>query len=260
MSLDIVTADQRLADATVKGQVWGPAGVGKTTLLKTLDPATTLCGSVEGGLLSVQRADEFGPRFMGETIEPATWPEIKAITEGFKQRPEALAKYKTVFWDSTSVISHKCLAWCQTQPEAFSEKNGKPEIRGAYGLLAREIVAWAWDWKHMRGVNVWLVGGLEYKENDIGIKEPVPLLAGAKLVAELPYIMDFVLVMDRFKAADGNWYTGLHTDPRGAYRSVPVKTRGGGFEPIEQPHLGKFMAKALGFSPTTAAPPSAIAA
>ena len=41
MALAIITADQRRQTATVKGQIWGQAGVGKTSLLKTLDPAST---------------------------------------------------------------------------------------------------------------------------------------------------------------------------------------------------------------------------
>lgn len=273
MALAIITADQRLAEATVKGQIYGPPGVGKTTLLKTLDNATTLCVSAEGGLLSVQRDDEFGSRFTGDTIEPANWLEIDAITNGFcgpkdtpfasgAQRPGPLQKYRTVFIDSISVISKWCLEWAQTQPEAFSEKkldrngNPAPNLLGAYGLLGRTMEQWAWRWKNMPGVNVWLVGGLERKENDVGGKDWLPLLAGAKLQSALPYIMDYIIVMARIRAQDGTVFTGFVTDPRSEYGTVPVKVRGGGFDPIERPHLGAFMAKALGHSPVVTAPPS----
>lgn len=275
MTLTIISAEQRLLDATVKGQVWGLAGVGKTTLLKTLDGPTTLCVSAEGGLLSVQRDDEFGPRYAGDTIEPSNWLEVLSITDGMcgpssapfskvEHRPAPLQKYKTVFIDSTSVVSKWCLEWAQTQPEAFSEKKTKadgtpaPNLLGAYGLLGRMMEQWAWRWKNAPGINVWLVGGLERKENDVGGKDWLPLLAGSKLQSALPYVMDFVLVMSRFKAADGNVYTGLFTDPKGEFGTVPVKVRGGGFDPIEQPHLGHFMAKALG-RPATIAPPPSVA-
>jgi hypothetical protein len=255
MSLTIVSADQRLRTQTVKGQIWGPAGVGKTTLLKTLDGPSTLCVATEGGMLSVQTHDAFGPPYSGDSIEPNTWPEHLALLKGFQAnpRPPGLAKYLTVFIDSTSIISKQCFEWCQTQPEAFSEKTGKPNLLGAYGLLAREMSAWAWGWKNIPDVNVWLIGGLEQKEIN-GLKEWSPLLMGAKIQSELPYIFDYSLVMARFKAGDGQNYTGLFTNPitHPEYACVPVKTRGGGLAPIEQPHLGRLMAKALGHSSTTA--------
>lgn len=42
-------------------------------------------------------------------------------------------RYEYVFIDSLSALSRLCLAWCKTQPQAFSEKTGKPDTRGAYG-------------------------------------------------------------------------------------------------------------------------------
>lgn len=273
MTLAIITAEQRLAEATVKMQIWGMAGVGKTTLLKTLDNASTIAISAEGGLLSVQNDDEFGPRYTGDTIEPANWLEVEAITDGFcgskenpyrraDQRPPALQKYRHVFIDSTSVVSKWNLQWAQTQPEAFSEKTGKPNLLGAYGLLGRTMEEWAWRWKNTPGINVYLVGGLERKENDVGMKDWLPLLAGAKLQSAMPYVMDYIVVMARFKATtpDGEKvFTGFFTDPRSEYGTVPVKTRGGGFDAIEQPHLGNFTAKALGRLPSPSAPPSVAA-
>ncbi len=274
MALQIITADQRIADATVKGQIWGPAGIGKTTLLKTLQASTCLCVSAEGGLISVQRDDEFGPRYAGDTIEPRGWLEVGQITDGFcgpidrpfasaAERPGPLQKYQTVFIDSTSVISNWCFAWAQTQPDAFSEKktlangNPAPDIRGAYGLLGREMTDWAWRWKNAPGINVWLVGGLSYSLED----GHTPLLMGQAAKNALPYIMDYVLVMDRLKAQDGNTYTGLFTSAIAfpQYATVPVKVRGGGFDAFERPHLGHFMAKALGRSSAPAAPPSVAA-
>ena len=56
MALRIITADERLAEANLKttAAIFGPSGVGKTTLLKTLPEATTLCLDLEAGLKSVQ--------------------------------------------------------------------------------------------------------------------------------------------------------------------------------------------------------------
>ena len=143
-------------------------------MLKTLDAPSTLAVAPEGELLAVQRYDEFtklGP-YMGDSMEPNTWPEHLTILKGFQMnpRPPGLKKYRNVFIDSTSIISKQCFEWCQQQPEAFSEKTGKPDIRGAYGLLRREMSAWAWGWKGIPDVNVFLIGGLEMKENDVKVK------------------------------------------------------------------------------------------
>ena len=40
------------------------------------------------------------------------------------------------------------------QPEAFSEKTGKPDIRGAYGLHGREMIGWITHLQHTRVKNV----------------------------------------------------------------------------------------------------------
>jgi len=266
MSLEIITADQRMADMTTKGVILGPAGVGKTTLLKTLPPATTLFVSLEEGEISLQREDEYGPAFMGDTIRPSNWVELVQLTEALymNPRPPALAKYKLIFFDSITVASHWCFQWAQTQPRAFSEKTGKPDIRGAYGLTADTMIEWAWALKRLPGVSVWLIGGLEQTrldpDNEYSPLVWRPLLVGKGTAKELPFIMDYCLVMNRFQH-DGQPYTGLFTDPWGEYGSVPVKTRGGGFAAIEPPNLGAFINKALGRPASLIAPPpDAIAA
>ncbi|MEI7774513.1 MAG: hypothetical protein WCK17_07025, partial [Verrucomicrobiota bacterium] len=40
------------------------------------------------------------------------------------------------------------------QPDAFSEKTGKPDIRGAYGLHGREMIAWLVHLQHTRAKNI----------------------------------------------------------------------------------------------------------
>ena len=50
--------------------------------------------------------------------------------------------YDTVFVDSITVASRMAFQWSQKQPAAFSEKTGKPDNRGAYGLLGQEMIRW----------------------------------------------------------------------------------------------------------------------
>ncbi len=46
--------------------------------------------------------------------------------------PAAVDRYETIFVDSITVAGRLCFQWCKGQPEAFSEKTGKPDVRGAY--------------------------------------------------------------------------------------------------------------------------------
>ena len=56
MALHIVTAEERLAEANSKTTVaiFGPPGVGKTSLLWTLLASTALCVDLEAGMKSVE--------------------------------------------------------------------------------------------------------------------------------------------------------------------------------------------------------------
>jgi flagellar biosynthesis GTPase FlhF len=56
MALRIITAEQRITEANGKTTfaLFGPSGVGKTTLLKTLPSEATLCIDLEAGMKSVQ--------------------------------------------------------------------------------------------------------------------------------------------------------------------------------------------------------------
>ena len=69
--LPIVSAVERMAERKgVKLLMLGKSGIGKTSRLKDLDPATTLFLDIEAGDLAV--AD-----WPGDAIRPASWPESR---------------------------------------------------------------------------------------------------------------------------------------------------------------------------------------
>jgi hypothetical protein len=263
MSLPIISVDQRLAEKRgSKLVIFGPSGIGKTTLLNTLDADKTLFVDLEAGDLAVQD-------WPGDTIRPQTWQEFRDfavflggpnpalrdeqpfspahyrhVCERFGD-PSALAKYDTYFIDSITVLARLCFQWCKGQPQAFSEKTGKPDNRGAYGLLGQELIAALTHLQHTRDKNVVLVGILDEKLDDFNRKVFVPQIEGSKTGLELPGIVDQVITMTALKADDGSLYRAFvcHTlNPWG----YPAKDRSGRLDQIEEPHLGRLMAKMAG--------------
>ena len=111
----------------------------------------------------------------------------------------ALDRYDTIFVDSITVAGRLCFQWCKGQPEAVSEKTGKPDVRGAYGLHGREMIAWLTHLQHTRGKNVWFVGILDEKLDDFNRKVFVPQIDGSKTGLELPGIVDEVLTLTAIK-------------------------------------------------------------
>ena len=62
-----------------------------------------------------------------------------------------IATKRYVFVDSITDLTRQAMAWAKTRPEAFSERTGKPDTRGAYGLLARETISLLKHLQHAPG-------------------------------------------------------------------------------------------------------------
>ena len=263
MALPIISADQRLSEKRcAKVALVGVPGAGKTSQIRTLNAASTLLVDTEAGDLSILD-------WAGDTLRPRTWPEFKDLVvflagpspsaspeQAFSQAhfdhvcqkygdPAQLAKYDTYFVDSLTVLSRMCLAWCKTQPAAFSEKTGKPDTRGAYGLLGTEMIGALTHLQHVRDKHVIYVCILEEKLDDFNRRVYQLQLEGAKTSAELPGVLDEVITLAILKADDGTPYRAFVTGADNTW-GFPSKDRSGRLDPIEDPHLGKLIAKCLG--------------
>lgn len=263
MTLPIISADQRLAEKRcAKIALIGVPGSGKTSQIRTLDPNTTLFVDTEAGDLSILD-------WPGDTLRPRTWPEFRdlvvflagpmpAATPGqaFSRAhfehvcrqfgdPAQLAKYDTYFVDSLTVLSRLCFAWCKTQPQAVSEKTGKPDTRGAYGLLGQEMMTALTHLQHVRDKHVIYVAILEEKMDDFNRRFYQLQLEGSKTALELPGILDEVITLALLKTDAGTPYRGFVTHADNPF-GYPSKDRSGHLDAIEEPHLGKLIAKCLG--------------
>ncbi len=271
MALPIISAEERLKERhSAKVALVGPAGVGKTSQLRTLPSDTTLFVDLEAGDLSVRD-------WPGDTVRPRTWPEFRDLVvflagpmptasadQAFSQAhfehvctkfgdPAQLAKYDTYFVDSLTVLSRLCFAWCKTQPQAFSEKTGKPDNRGAYGQLGQEMITVLTHLQHVRDKHVIYVAILEEKTDDFNRRFYQLQLEGSKTALELPGVLDEVVTLAILKADDGTNYRGFVTRADNPF-GFPSKDRSGRLDAIEEPHLGKLIAKCLGHKQDPVAP------
>ena len=263
MSLRIVSADERLAEARgVKACILGKSGEGKTSLLFSLPTETTLFADLEAGDLAVQD-------WPGSTIRLRTWQECRdfAVFIGgpnpalrddqpysaahhaaivAEYAPSlSLDAFDTIFIDSITVAGRLCFQWCRGQPEAFADRTGKADIRGAYGLHGREMLAWLTHLQHTRARNVIFVGILDEKLDDFNRRVFSPQIEGSKTGLELPGIVDEVLTLAQIKGQDGNPFRAFvcHTlNPWG----FPAKDRSGRLDMLEEPHLGRLFEKIRG--------------
>ena len=268
-----ITADQRLAQPRcVKGVIFGKSGIGKTTLLKTLPPDTTLFIDLEAGDLAVED-------WPVDSLRPRTWDECRNLAcfiggpnpalrpnQPYSQShyayvcqqygdPAALAKYAVLFIDSITVAGRLCFQWCAGQPEAHSEKTGKPDLRGAYGLHGGEMIGWLTQLQHTRNKHVWFVGILNETTDDFNRKVFVPQIDGSKTGLELPGIVDEVITMAEIATPQGQPVRAFicHTVNNWGF---PAKDRSGRLAMVEPPHLGALMSKITGPVTPVLSPPA----
>jgi hypothetical protein len=260
--MKIISADERLREkAGAKVLIVGPPKVGKTSLLRTIDPTTTLFIDLEAGDLAVRDVPI-------DTLRPKTWEECRdlacfltgpnpalpptacyspahydAIRRNFDG--VSLDKYGAFFVDSITVAARLCFCWSEQQPEAVSERSGKKDVRGAYGLHARQMIAWLTQLQHARARHVVFVGVLEWATDEFQRGEWRLQIEGQKTARELPAIVDEIVTLN-FVTFDNDptpTRAFICTNPNPW--KYPAGDRSGKLCQVEEPNLGKLIAKLI---------------
>jgi hypothetical protein len=252
----ISAADRTATPRGAKALIVGPTGVGKTSLLRTLDLTSTLFVDIEAGDICVSD-------LAVDTFRPRTWPQCRdlaCVLAGPNPAVPADAcysqahynaavaelgspkRYGTFFIDSLTAVGRLCFAWSSQQPEAFSERSGKRDLRGAYGLHAREMVAWLMHLQQAREVNVVFLGILETVTDDYNRTEHRLQLEGARTGRELPAVVDQVITIHWVDFGDGVPTRAFVCTAPNKW-GYPAKDRSGRLEQFEPPDLEKLFAK-----------------
>ena len=260
MTLPIISAEERLKEKhTIKGVIFGRSGIGKTSLLWTLQAEETLFIDLEAGDLAVKE-------WSGDTLRPSTWQECRdiavyiggpnlslkkdspysqdhynAVCAKFGDR-KILEKYKTFFIDSITVAGRLCFRWSKNQPQCYNERTKKLNLLEVYGLHGQEMMGWLMHLQHIRRKNIWFVGILDEKMDEFNHKIYIPQIEGAKTGLELPGIVDEVLIMAEVPTKEGKTDRGFVCQTINDW-GYPAKDRSGKLAVVEKAHLGQLMEK-----------------
>lgn len=226
MAMDVRSTGNLSADGGVKVNVYGAAGAGKTSLIKTMPYPIIL--SAEGGLLSIQDANL-------PYIEISDMDTLREAWMWLTSSDEA-KQYKSIALDSISEIAEVCLS---------AEKKATRDPRAAYGAMQEQMADIIRAFRDLRGRHVLMTAKLEKQQDEMGRILYSPSMPGNKTGQALPYFFDEVLALRVERDAEGNTQRALMCDSDGLWLA---KDRSGKLSPWEAPDLGAIIAKIGGGS------------
>ena len=223
MAINVKTTGSLAANGA-KVLVYGQAGAGKTSLVKTLPSPIIL--SAEGGLLSIQDADM-------PYIEISDMDTLKEAYTWLAESDEA-KQYQSVALDSISEIAEVVLN---------AEKKATKDPRQAYGAMQEQMADIIRAFRDLPGRHVYMSAKLEKTQDEMGRVLYAPSMPGNKTGQALPYFFDEVLALRVEKDGDGITQRALMCDSDGLWLA---KDRSGKLEAWKAPDLGAIITKMQG--------------
>ena len=225
MAINVKTTGSLSANG-VKVIVYGQAGAGKTSLIKTLP--NPIVFSAEGGLLSIQDANL-------PYIEINDMETLREAYTWLTQSEEAKS-FESVALDSISEIAEVVLN---------AEKKATKDPRQAYGAMQEQMADIIRSFRDLPGIHVYMSAKLEKMQDEMGRVLYAPSMPGNKTGQALPYFVDEVLALRVEKDSEGVTQRALMCDSDGLWLA---KDRSGKLAAWEAPDLGAIIAKIGGKS------------
>jgi hypothetical protein len=280
MPLQFVTAEQRIATRhPVNALILGPSKVGKTSLVRQLDPASTLFCDGEAGDLAAGTwpGTMIKIRDEAQRIGMHPWelcralacimsgPDPAASTDATRPshyygahwhsqycqylgNAEVFAPFNKIFFDSITVASRWSFSWSQGSPDAKT-KSGAYDGLGAYGRHGQEMITWLTNMQHIPGKSIIMVGILDEDLDQFKMPIFTPQIEGSKTSKEIAGIFDEVITLGLFKQENGQIAFDMKKGDQRAFIcgknpwGVPAGDRSGTLSLLEPPDLAALINK-----------------
>ena len=207
----------------VKALVYGVAGAGKTTLIKTMPSPVIL--SAEGGLLSLADTD----------IPYITIANMEDLRNAYRWSiSEEASHFQTVALDSLSEIAEVVLQ---------AEKAKAKDPRQAYGALQDTMAEMIRSFRDIPNKHVFFTAKMEKVQDENGRVLYGPSMPGNKLAQALPYFFDLVFALRVEKDEQGASHRALMTDTDGLWQAKARTVEGRRLEFWEPADMGAIIGK-----------------
>lgn len=223
----IQSVDEFVQNYGVKMCVYGRAGLGKTTLIRTLPNPIII--SSEQGLLSLKGANL-------PMLRPVfNLTDLKAHY-ALLNTPAMRQQFQSVAIDSLSDVAEVIL---------YDEKQKTKNGQKAYGEMNEQVLADVFRaFRNLQGYNVYFTAKEEWdKDEQTGMQMYRPSMPGKVLTRELPFAFDELFRYEVGRDANGQEWRALRTRPT---PNVEAKDRSGRLNEYEWPDLGQIITKMLG--------------
>jgi phage nucleotide-binding protein len=210
-----------IATGKMKILVYGQAGAGKTTLIKTLPNPVII--SAEAGLLSLR--DHELP-----FVEIDSREQLLDVYRWLVDSDEA-KNFDSIALDSISEIAEVILS---------QEKAKSKDPRQAYGEMQDQMAKIIRSFRDLQGRHIYFSAKLEKSQDEMGRVLYSPSMPGSKTGQSLPYFFDEVLALRCERDEDGQIVRALFCQSDGLWQA---KDRSGKLNQWEQPDLGVVIRK-----------------